>query len=42
MVASQNMIEKVVARFGFFEVGLESNQTNGGVSQKVVSGLPSV
>ena len=42
MVTPQIMIEQVVAGFGFFEASLESNQTNGGIFQKVVSGLPCV
>jgi hypothetical protein len=36
------MIEQKVAGFGFFEVELESDQTNKGVFQKLVSGLPRV
>ena len=40
LVSLQNMIEQVVTGFGFFGAGLESNQTNGGVSQKVVSDPP--
>ena len=42
LVSRQNMIEQVVTGFGFFGVGLESNQTNGGVSQKVVSDPPCI
>jgi hypothetical protein len=41
-VPRQIMIEQVVTGFGFFEAGLESNQTNGGVSQKVVSDPPCI
>jgi hypothetical protein len=36
------MIEQVVTGFGFFEAGLESNQTNGEVFQKVISDLPCI
>jgi hypothetical protein len=42
LVSLQNMIEQVVTGFGFFEAGLESNQTNKGVSQKVVSDFPCI
>ena len=41
-VSLQNMIEQVITGFGFFEAGLESNQTNKGVSQKVVSDPPCI
>ena len=42
VVSLQNMIEQVVTGFVFFEAGLESKQTNGGVSQKVVSDSPCI
>jgi len=42
VVSLQNMIEQVVTGFGFFEASLESNQTNGGVSYKIVSDIPCV
>ena len=40
LVSIQNMIEQVVTGFAFFKAGLESNQTNGGVFQKVVPDPP--
>lgn len=40
LVSIQNMVEQVVTGFAFYEAGLESNQTNGGVFQKVVSDPP--
>ena len=42
LVSLQNMIEQVVTGFGFIGAGLEPNQTNKGVSQKVVSDLPCI
>jgi hypothetical protein len=36
------MIEQVVTGFGFFVADLESNQTNGRISQKVVSDPPCI
>jgi hypothetical protein len=42
VVSLQNMIEQVVTGFGFFEAGLEFNQTNGEVFQKVISYLPCI
>jgi len=42
LASLQNMIEQVVTGFCFFEAGLKSNQTNRGVSQKVVSDLPCI
>jgi hypothetical protein len=41
-VPIQNMIEQVVTGFAFYGAGLESNQTNGGVFQKVVSDPPCI
>jgi hypothetical protein len=42
LVFVQVMIKQVVTGFGFYGAGLEPDQTNGGVLQKVVSDPPCI